>query len=116
MIALGIVALIVFALAIIATRTTISVVIRKDPDMSTIKQRLAIIEAQLFDITAAVGDIKTSFDALSHPETGAASASDLAALGTQVDAIKADIGTDANPAAGSAAAPLELTDPIPQAQ
>ena len=117
MIALGLVALIVAALAIIATRTTITVVIRKDPDMTSIKQRLATIEAEQLDLGTKLGRVQASLDALSHPDTGAATATDVATLRAQVDAIKADIGTEDDAAPDNpGAAPLELTDPIPTAQ
>ena len=90
MIALGLVALIVFAVAIIATRTTITVVIRKDPDMATIKERLATLEADNATLKAALA---SHSDAI----TGTASESDLTALSDRVTTIEGEIGVGAAP-------------------
>ncbi len=120
MIALVALAVILAALAVIAMRTTITVVIRKDPDMATIKARLAALEAGQADINTSLDGIKASLDALAHPDTGAASAADLTALSAKVDAIAADIGTDAPaadaiPVADGTGAPGSI-DPIPGTQ
>ncbi|MDR6850377.1 hypothetical protein [Sphingomonas sp. BE137] len=83
------------AVAYAIRRTTISVVIRKDPDMATIKERLAALEAQAADHSDAL--------------TSAATKDEVAALATRVDGIDAEIGADPAPAA-TAATPV-ATDP-----
>lgn len=65
------------AVALVVRRTTISIVIRKDPDMATIKERLAALEAQAAD----------------HAET-LATKDALASVAARVDAIDAEIGED----------------------
>lgn len=75
-IGLSLAAVVAFAIR----RTTISVVIRKDPDMATIKERLAALEAIAAD----------------HGDTLATKA-DLAAVTARVDGIDAEIGEDPAP-------------------
>lgn len=95
LIALGLIG----ALAYAIRRTTISIVIRKDPDMATIKERLAALEAIAAD----------------HGDTLATKA-DLAAVTARVDGIDVEIGEDPAPAGAVAtptpapAAPLTSAD------
>lgn len=79
------------AIAIITallSRTHVHIIIRKDPDMATIKERLAALEASVAD--------------LNHPSTGAASVAEVTALTGRVDAIDAEIGSDPVQATGVA--------------
>lgn len=83
------------AVAYMIRRTTIPIVIRKDPDMATIKERLAPLEAVAAD----------------HGDTLAAVATkdDVAAVADRVDEINTEIGND--PAPAPVATPSVDVDP-----
>jgi hypothetical protein len=94
MIALALVALIIIGVAILASRTSISIIVRKDPDMATIKERLATIETQMTNLVDA-----------------AALAGRVDAATERVSAIEGEIGTDPAPAAPAEAEEVAL-DPV----
>lgn len=82
---------IVAGIELVARRTTISIIIRKDPDMASIKERIAALEAK----TADHGDTLASV----------ATKDDVAAVASRVDSIDVEIGTDPLPT--TAAPPAE---------
>lgn len=71
------------AVAMIARNTTVSIIVRKDPDMATLKERLAALEAQSGDVASLRGEI-----------AALATKDDVAAVATRVDVIETEIGTD----------------------
>lgn len=91
MIALALLALAIIgvATALLSARTSISIIVRKDPDMATIKERLAALEA-------------------AHPDF--ATKADVDALAGRVTEVEGEIGTDPAPASAEPASP-QTVDP-----
>ena len=74
-------------LIVICTKTHIGIIIRRDPDMPTIKQRLAALESAVTGHDSNFGNV--------------AMAADVQALSNRVGAVEAEIGTDDQPQAAA---------------
>lgn len=94
----AIAAMLVGALAILAQRTSISIIVRKDPDMATILQRLATAETALADLKTLITSVQTTVNDLAGKPDLSGSINALSGtvdgFGQRLDAIQAEIGTD----------------------
>lgn len=98
-----VVIVVLFAIAVIATRARIHIIVRKEPDMATIKERLAALEATVAGHVTAGAATVDQVTALSNK------LNDLAlTVGDRLDAIDAEIGSDP--------APVSDAQPAPDAQ
>lgn len=115
-IAAVIIAAVAVSVALLIRHTTITVVIRKDPDMDTIKQRIAALEAdnatlkaQLADHGATLTNAATVDDLSSVRRDVSSLTSGIDAVTTRVADVEAEIGTDPIPA--PAVDPVVAQDP-----